>query len=164
MDGEIERIERPQRDGRRRGVEPGDNAVAQLRGEHRLLLAVAQRFDAAADGGTGALRQHQIALIDQPIESHERRRAVARMRQRAGVVARLVPPALGVGDERRQKPHQGPPFLHGAAEIVHGFLVGTLRVDHRGAGLGQNIGRNGAHNRSDRRFRLQGWFLAHDRF
>ena len=106
----------------------------------------------------------RLPLSISPSKAIERRRAVARMGQRAGVVARLVPPALGVGDERRQKPHQGPPFLHGAPEIVHGLLVGTLRVDHRGAGLGQDIGRNGAHNRSDRRFRLQSWFLAHDRF
>ena len=159
--GKIERIERPQLDGRRGGGEPADDRVAQLARE-RALLAAAQCLDPAAHRRGRALRQHH-ALLEQIVEGVERRLAVARMRQRAGMVARLGAPAFGVDDERRQKPHQRPPFLHGAAEIVHRVLARTLRVGDRRARAGQDMAGNGAHRRADRRFRLQGRFVRHIR-
>ena len=126
--GKIERIERPLLDRGRRGIEPGDDGVAQLRRQHRLLLAAAQRLDAAADGPARSCREHQDALVDQAVEGIERRCAVARVRQRAGMVARLVPPARRIRNERFEQPHQRAPLLHGAAKVMHRVLVRKLGI------------------------------------
>ena len=77
------------------------------------------------------------------------------------MVACLDAPALGIGDEWREQPHQRAPFLHGAAEIVHGVLARKLRIDYRRPRLGQDMDGDGAHRRPNRRFRLQGGFVAH---
>ena len=61
----------------------------------------AQRFDAGADRLAGARGQNEVAVVDQPLEGIERGCAVARLGERAGVIARLLPPARGVGNERR---------------------------------------------------------------
>ena len=80
------------------------------------------------------------------------------------MVARFVPPAGRVGDERGEKPHQRPPFLHGAAEMVNGSLVGALGVGNRNPRLGQNAGCDRTQSRPDCRFRSQGVFFGHKRF
>src|SRR5262249_2405878 len=118
---------------------------------------------AAADSGGRALRQHH-AFLDQIVEGIERRLAVAGMRQRAGMTARIVAPTRRIGDERRQKPHQRPPFLHGAAEMVRPILARPLRTEPRGAGVEQDRAADGAHGRSDRRAGLQGRFFDHTQY
>ncbi len=77
------------------------------------------------------------------------------------MVARLGLPAFGVGDERRQQPHQRPPFLDGAAKRVHCVLWRKLGVGHRRARTAENVGGDRAHGRADRRVGLQGGFLTH---
>ena len=67
------------------------------------------------------------ALADEVVEGVERGLAVARPRQRARVVARLLAPAHRVRDERLEQPHQRPPLLHGATELVHGLLRSIAR-------------------------------------
>ncbi len=157
---EVERIQRPKRDGGKGAVDPGDDRVAQDRRQHRGLLVVAQRLDPAADGRGGCLRQHHAAA-EQVVESIERRGAVAGMAERARMRPRNVAPALRVGNERFHQPHQCPPFLHRAAELVHGVLVRALGIEDCGASAGENVTANGAHRGSDRRVRLQGGFPAH---
>ena len=61
-----------------------------------------------------------------------------------GMLPRIVAPARRVGDERRQEPHQGAPFLHGAAKMVHRFLARALRIEQRGAGVEQDMAGDGA--------------------
>ena len=115
-------------DRRRRGVDPGDDGVAQR---------PASAPPASSLPRNASMRPRMVAAsvptapcpFEQVVEGVERRLAVAGMGQRAGVVARLVAPARRIGDERRQKPHQRAPFLHGAAEIVHGVLARTLRIE-----------------------------------
>jgi hypothetical protein len=86
------------------------------------------------------------------------------MGERAGVVACLMPPTRGIGNERGQESHQRPPFFHGAAEVMHGRLIGALGVGNRRARVGQDSGRDGAQSRPDRRFGSQGVFFGHKRF
>jgi hypothetical protein len=80
------------------------------------------------------------------------------------VIARLLAQPHRVGDERLEQPHQRPPLLHGAAELVHRVGRGDFRIGQRAARGSENRARNRAHGRSDRRLGLQGWFGAHDRF
>ena len=139
----------------------------QVRCEHGAFLAAAQFLDAAAYRLLRAFGQHHAAL-EHVVEGVERRLAVAGVGQRAGVVARLDAPAFGIGNERRQEPHQRPPFLHGAAEFVHGVLARAFRIGHHRARAGENVPGDAAHRGTDRcaglqgRF-LEGGFLAHFR-
>ena len=138
-------------------------ACAQFRRQHLLLLAAADRFEAAADGRDRARRQRH-ALVHEVVEGVERRLAVARARERAGVVARLLAQAHRVRDEGLEQPHQRAPLLHGAAEIVHGVLARSLRIGDRDARSVDDMTRDRTHRRSDRRPGLQSRFGAHIRF
>ena len=88
----------------------------------------------------------------------------SRARQRTGEIARLLAQPVGIGNERVQKPHQRPPLLDGAAEIVHGVLVRALGIEDRRAGAVENIAGNCAHRRADGGARPQGGFVAHFSF
>ena len=162
--GEVERIERPLLDRRRRLIEPGEDGVAQLRREHRALLAAAQRFDAAANGRGRALRQHH-ALVEKVVEGVERRlrrRAHGRAsgHGRAPRCRQRSASAMNGASSRISARHS---FMARRKSCTASWLERSGSSD-RGARLGQDMGRDGAHRRSDRRIGLQGRFVAHVRF
>ena len=158
--GKVERIERPCFDRGRRRVEPGENSVAQRRREHGLLVIAAQRLDAAAHRRVGPRGQKQNTFLAEAVEGVERGGAVAGMSERAGMVARLAAPAVGIRDERFEEPHQRAPLLHGAAEIVHGGLVGEFRIGQRPARFAQDAAGDGAQSRADCSIGLQRGLLV----
>jgi hypothetical protein len=86
------------------------------------------------------------------------------MGKRTGMVARLAPPAVGIRDEGLQQAHQRAPLLHGAAEIVHGGLIGEFRIGQRHTRFGEDVRRDRTQRRTDCRIGLQcrllvrGWF------
>ena len=75
------------------------------------------------------------AFLDQIVESIERRWAVARVRQRAGMVARLLRQRTASDNERLEQPHQRAPVLHGAAKLMHRVLARQFRIGNGPAGL-----------------------------
>ena len=77
------------------------------------------------------------------------------------MVAGFLTQAHRIGNERLKQPHQRPPLLHGAAEVMHGVLAGALRIGNNRVRAGKDIGRDRAHRRPDRRLGPQGGFLPH---
>ena len=85
-------------DGLSRGIEPGDDRIAQLVREDGFFFTAADRFDAVADGRCGARRQRH-RFFHQIVEGIERRLTIARPPQRAGMIARLLPQHRCIGNE-----------------------------------------------------------------
>ena len=136
-------MERPALDLRFRLLECAVEAQPHI-GIERRLGRFADVLDPRAQPGDGARREREAMLLDVR-ERVERRLGVARPRERAGEIARLVAQPLGgLAHERLEQAQQRPPALHGATEIVHPLGVGFRRVVDRRTRLGEDVARHRA--------------------